>query len=575
MCNNEAIVDDGDEMRRREHCIQSYMDGNEKVCQILRDVEQTPNLIEKRVKLLSAGEYMERFNIKKSCDANNESKNVDNLVREVSMDTPKDTDATFVVEMNTHAREEAEIDIHYEEKDYIKGFEKNLKELDVVFSRCLNDFEVTLALYPENRKLTELKNEFGKFFKMFDESSPISKSLYGGNVRDKCRAVPVEDYSKFVPSCSLGLTQIMPKNLGMDMDIIARNGNVVIEGSGIGEDEGNCLVKGRNVVGELETLPRATVRDQLVKLRPRRGIMVAHVCRYPFVSRVIDVSAHEITNDERIVWEWLFQNKRNKKENVFKWKGKWCTKGHFQSLHDKKMVESTLIDTWSYILNVDEVLRSVSSPRRIFLTSETTYGPLQMHATCGNRIACYCAFNDHVELALQLVNEVKNKQYDVNDFDMFVFQIFHAAHHYIISYNIKEPSCEIIDNRVQTMTNEETYGDLPSLLHDCFCQFLSCYNLPKYEEIKELEPVLVSMPLKTVNNSIDCGIFVMRHMETYMGNVNLWRVGLCTEMDNQKTLLNKLRIIYSHRMLTWTENGKRNLVLDGMAKVVESKKHDG
>ena len=56
---------------------------------------------------------------------------------------------------------------------------------------------------------------------------------------------------------------------------------------------------------------------------------------------------------------------------IFEWKGRECTKAHFQSLQENGQVESTVIDTWTYMLNENELLRAESSPLRIFLTSET------------------------------------------------------------------------------------------------------------------------------------------------------------------------------------------------------------
>ena len=56
---------------------------------------------------------------------------------------------------------------------------------------------------------------------------------------------------------------------------------------------------------------------------------------------------------------------------LFQWNDRKCTKAHFQSLRENKMVETTVIDTWSYILNINENLCSDSSPLRLFLTTET------------------------------------------------------------------------------------------------------------------------------------------------------------------------------------------------------------
>ena len=57
---------------------------------------------------------------------------------------------------------------------------------------------------------------------------------------------------------------------------------------------------------------------------------------------------------------------------LFEWNTRMCTKAHFQSLHDTKLVESTLIDAWTCMLNENEILRSDSSPLRLFLNTETS-----------------------------------------------------------------------------------------------------------------------------------------------------------------------------------------------------------
>ncbi|WOH00883.1 hypothetical protein DCAR_0520259 [Daucus carota subsp. sativus] len=117
------------------------------------------------------------------------------------------------------------------------------------------------------------------------------------------------------------------------------------------------------------------------------------------------------------------------------------------------------------------------------------------------------AFDDNMEVVLKMVNEVHNNHYDIQDFDMFLFPIFTGAHHFIVCYNIKKPCLEIIDNRVQTISIEETYGEL----------------LPR--------------------------------------------------LENQKSVLHKLRVIYAHRMLTWSENKKRHIVLNNLVKFSMSKLH--
>ncbi|KAK1374703.1 hypothetical protein POM88_030896 [Heracleum sosnowskyi] len=264
-------------------------------------------------------------------------------------------------------------------------------------------------------------------------------------------------------------------------------------------------------------------------LRPRRGIKASHFCRSPYVSRVVD---------------------------------------------ENKMIESTVIDTWSYLLNENEILRDNCSPLRIFMTSETIYGPLTMEVGKGathNKLERKDMFHDNLDIVVQMVCDMHNKKYEVKDFDMFVFPIYFLEHHFVICYNMKKPTLDILDNKLQTEGVDDNYGDLPARLHECFCDWLSICNVPKESEINNLVPRVVRVGWQTVESFVDYGVFAMRHMETYMGNLYKWKVGLRSERDNQKMLLNKLRIIYCHRILTWTGNCKRARIVSSAAKFAKGK----
>lgn len=101
----------------------------------------------------------------------------------------------------------------------MEGFENNLKELRNVYSKCLTDFEVTFALYPHNEILAKLTKDYAHFFKWFGESRPISKNLSSGNIVKIARknSWPEED-ATYVPSYLSGLSQVVPKNLGIDIE---------------------------------------------------------------------------------------------------------------------------------------------------------------------------------------------------------------------------------------------------------------------------------------------------------------------------------------------------------------------
>lgn len=65
------------------------------------------------------------------------------------------------------------------------GFEKNMEEFDVIFKKCMTNFIDAFALYPNNGKLEELKRKYALYFKIFEDSSPITKSLYSAQCSGK------------------------------------------------------------------------------------------------------------------------------------------------------------------------------------------------------------------------------------------------------------------------------------------------------------------------------------------------------------------------------------------------------
>nr|GMC79942.1 ulp1 protease family, C-terminal catalytic domain-containing protein [Ipomoea batatas] len=62
-----------------------------------------------------------------------------------------------------------------------------------------------------------------------------------------------------------------------------------------------------------------------------------------------------------------------------------------------------------------------------------------------------------------------------------------------------------------------------------------------------VEPKIMQMPWRDVNNKIDCGVYLMRHMETYTGQaVSAWDCGL---VKGEYCMLQKLRIKYMKELV--------------------------
>ncbi|MFS7968196.1 hypothetical protein Hanom_Chr09g00794651 [Helianthus anomalus] len=75
--------------------------------------------------------------------------------------------------------------------------------------------------------------------------------------------------------------------------------------------------------------------------------------------------------------------------------------------------------------------------------------------------------------------------------------------------------------------------------------------------MKKAEVVRQKMDWRTTSNVVDCGVFTMRHLETYMGDIAGWGSGLAKEdapNQLQQRRLNKLRTRYIVKILMHSEN---------------------
>ncbi|KAM0000031.1 putative papain-like cysteine peptidase superfamily [Helianthus debilis subsp. tardiflorus] len=112
----------------------------------------------------------------------------------------------------------------------------------------------------------------------------------------------------------------------------------------------------------------------------------------------------------------------------------------------------------------------------------------------------------------------------INDFKLIIVPILHLEHFFVILFNLEEKQISIIDNSAKEVTNKQKYGDVPE----------KTVSFPTYGfKTQYKQPNLfMEMKWRTKDNSIDCGIFCMRHMECYNGEeVEKWNCGFHKEYE--------------------------------------------
>ena len=167
-------------------------------------------------------------------------------------------------------------------------------ELEASFNKCLANYIESMALYPENEKLAELRTRYKHFFQLFVDSSPITKSLSKRCANQGRKTTVDADDNSSCPSFSLGMSQMFPQNLGDVMD--------------------NCAVTPVALQQSCKSTSEQHDSGNLqppVKVRPQREIMPTAICRSPYVTRVTDISRHNLTAEEKDVLEWLSNDNTN------------------------------------------------------------------------------------------------------------------------------------------------------------------------------------------------------------------------------------------------------------------------
>ncbi|KAL8209496.1 hypothetical protein R6Q57_006228 [Mikania cordata] len=109
-------------------------------------------------------------------------------------------------------------------------------------------------------------------------------------------------------------------------------------------------------------------------------------------------------------------------------------------------------------------------------------------------------------------------------------------------------------------------------MRDAFASYLDDVSHPNTKHIRESKINRFEMPWRTSHNGIDCGIFLMRHMETYMGEEKKeWKCGFIPEdlKGQHQFQLDDLRRKYAAKILLNDVNEVKSYVVEDMKKYLD------
>ncbi|XP_047953122.1 uncharacterized protein LOC125198954 [Salvia hispanica] len=271
----------------------------------------------------------------------------------------------------------------------------------------------------------------------------------------------------------------------------------------------------------------------------------------PYNVRAVNLKG-KLNKEEREIMYWLMADEESEHYEVVYENDKITLfKIDFHSLAPRTYVRINIIDAWVVFLNYNEKFKSKASPSRLFINTTPTIYNITARRSGWTEAESRERFCSNLN---EFVSKIENFKWE--NYDLIFFPIWAYEHYYIICFNLKMQMMDVIDNSlVSEELIEKKYEDTPSTLKNFFRIYLgNGVNPSMGRTVKLSKTRYMNMPWQNDTNKVDCGIYVMRHLETYMGGpVRNWNSGL-TKKGTESFI--KLRARYTEALLIGDTNKK-------------------
>ncbi|KAF5818743.1 putative Ulp1 protease family catalytic domain, papain-like cysteine peptidase superfamily [Helianthus annuus] len=229
-------------------------------------------------------------------------------------------------------------------------------------------------------------------------------------------------------------------------------------------------------------------------------------------------------------------------------------------------ISTSIINCWASMLNYEESKRNDPTICRLF--GHTDLFP--DHMLRGQKYNDPKTLEHFKEKLYDVVGKKKEKM-NLAEYTIVIFPIFENKHFYLICYDLKNLDCSVIDNMWvdQTVAEEATQLKVKII----FDKYLEEVNHPKRIQIQQVFPRRLNLSWAVRGNKVDCGVYAIRHMETYMGvTSDKWHCGFPNEPRKIKGKLNLLRKKYAAALLLSKTNINRDKILEAANELKKKKK---
>ncbi|PWA87408.1 ulp1 protease family, C-terminal catalytic domain-containing protein [Artemisia annua] len=282
----------------------------------------------------------------------------------------------------------------------------------------------------------------------------------------------------------------------------------------------------------------------------------------PYVKTRVNVE-NQLTEDEKLLGRSIFSMKEDEAETVFSDEdGNMMMRMSIQSLAPSLEVETPVIDVFASILNNEERFSNRTFKRHYFHTGMMMPGVIEIkNAKPKDKEKVISKQYDVFQEVLGIQMKQDLQQMQMEDVDLVFFPIISSEHYYLIVLNIQKGNAVIIDNSESDATYDGKYKDNYDLVKGVFLSHLKTYENSKEEMLSEklnkFKPKLLKMNWRTREERIDCGVYMMAHMELYEGETVAakWKTGLLEEKDKgHREQIDNLRSKYAAKIILHQEN---------------------
>ncbi|XP_019156988.1 PREDICTED: uncharacterized protein LOC109153589 [Ipomoea nil] len=136
------------------------------------------------------------------------------------------------------------------------------------------------------------------------------------------------------------------------------------------------------------------------------------------------------------------------------------------------------------------------------------------------------------------------------------FPILRRSHYFLLCFDFQRGRYEIIDSDSNPQAKAQKYGDCIEEMKVMLSAFCKVVAPGMSAAFVGLESKRLQMAWRDSKNQIDCGVFMMRHTETFLGQRVLdWDCGL---VKGDSTILHKLRMRYMRELVLCEHNVHRS-----------------